>query len=426
MPRIKLTQLACDRLKPPTDVQNITYWDLQLPGFGLRVSARGRKTWIAMYRVNRHEIMETLGTMAVMPNVAQARDAARASMLQARQGINPVEQRRSNDAAQAAAAAVAQFTFGRLVERYMKEHAERNTRQSTARETRRLLNRAVAVWGERPANSISKSDIRALRDDIAERRLRKQTGASGGAAIESNSVLGSLKTMFKWAVREDLLSADPTDGVQRLVKEKARDRVLDADEIKLFWQGTEQLRWPFGPLFQLLLATAQRRSEVGGMCWSEIDIERSQWTIPAQRCKNNKEHIVHLSPLAMRIINALPRLQGELIFSINGGSSVSGYSSAKATVDQFMRAQRDDLAGWTLHDLRRSAATKMAEELRILPHVVDRVLNHTSGAISGVAAIYNRSAYLDERKVALDAWGRWLAALVHGGPPSNVIAIRVS
>src|SRR6516225_4980794 len=145
MPRIKLTQLACDKLKPPTDVQNITYWDLQLPGFGLRVSARGRKTWICMYRVNRKEIMETLGTMAVMPNVAQARDAARASMLKARQGINPVEQRRANDAAQAAAIAVQQFTFGRLVERYMKEHAERNTRQSTARETRRLLNRAVAV-----------------------------------------------------------------------------------------------------------------------------------------------------------------------------------------------------------------------------------------------------------------------------------------
>src|SRR6516165_9383987 len=103
MPRIKLTQLACERLKSPTDVQNITYWDLQLPGFGLRVSARGRKTWIAMYRVNRKEIIETLGTMAVMPNVAQARDAARASMVKARAGINPVAERRHEQAAQAAA-----------------------------------------------------------------------------------------------------------------------------------------------------------------------------------------------------------------------------------------------------------------------------------------------------------------------------------
>jgi hypothetical protein len=146
-----------------------------------------------MYRVNRKEIMETLGTMAVMPNVAQARDAARASMLKARQGINPVEQRRANDAAQAAAIAVQQFTFGRLVDRYMKEYAERHTRPSTARETRRTLNRAVAVWADRPANSISKSDVRTLRDDIAERRLRQQTGAIN---IESNSVLGSLRTMF--------------------------------------------------------------------------------------------------------------------------------------------------------------------------------------------------------------------------------------
>src|SRR6516225_8632033 len=198
MPKIKLTQLACERLKPPTELQNITYWDLQLPGFGLRVSTIGRKTWIAMYRVNRKEVMETIGTMAIMPSVAQARDCARASMLKARQGINPVEERRAAEATAAEAAAVQRFTFARLVDRYMKEHAERHTRPSTARETRRTLNRAVAVWADRPATSISKSDVRALRDDIAERRLRQQTGALN---IESNSVLGSLRTMFKWAVR---------------------------------------------------------------------------------------------------------------------------------------------------------------------------------------------------------------------------------
>ena len=319
MPRIKLTQLACDRLKPPTNVQNITYWDLQLPGFGLRVSARGRKTWIAMYRVNRKEIMETLGTMALMPNVAQARDAARASMLQARRGVNPVEQRRQQQVVLAQEAAVQQFTFGRLVERYMREQAERNTRPSSARETRRLLNRAVAVWADRPATSISKSDVRTLRDDIAERRLREQTGALN---IESNAVLGSLRTMFKWAVREDLLIADPTEGVQKRVKEVPRSRVLDADEIKLFWAGASALGWPFEPLFKLLLVTAQRRDEVGGLTWAELDIEKCTWTIPAERAKNGKAHDVHLSALALEIIETLPRLSGPLLFSQRDNTSI--------------------------------------------------------------------------------------------------------
>jgi integrase len=418
MPKIKLTQLACERLKPPPpDVQSITYWDQHLPGFGLRVSSRGRKTWIAMYRVNRKEVMETIGTMYIMPSVAQARDAARASMIKARQGINPVEERRAAEALAAESAAREAFTFPKLVERYMREHAERHTRPSTARETRRTLNRAVTVWTDRPANSICKSDVRGLIDDIANKRLRKQTGAVGGALIESNSVLGSLRTMFKWAVREEILTTDPTEGVAKRGKEVPRDRVLDADELRLFWEGAEQLGWPFEPLFKLLLITAQRRDEVSSMAWSELDLERSRWTIPATRSKNGKAHHVHLSPLAISIIVQLPRLEGSLVFSTTGSTSVSGHSTAKARVDEFMRgklnsADSADFPGWTLHDLRRTATTIMAEELKIAPHVVDKILNHTAGTISGVARVYNRAEYLDERRGALEAWGQWIEALV--------------
>jgi integrase len=427
MPKIKLTQLACERLKPPTELQNITYWDLQLPGFGLRVSTRGRKTWIAMYRVNRREVMETIGTMALIPSVAQARDCARASMLKARQGINPVEERRAIEAAQAAAAAIQTFTFARLVDRYMKEHAERHTRPSTARETQRTLNRAVAAWSDRPANSVVKRDVLELINDIASKRLRKQAGAVGGAAIESNSVLGSLKTMFKWSVREDILTADPTEGVAKRGKEIPRDRVLEADEIRLFWEGTEQLGWPFEPLFKLLLITAQRRDEVGSIAWDEIDIEKSRWAIPATRSKNSKAHIVHLSSLAISIIESLPRLSGSLVFSTTGTSAVSGYSTAKARVDEYMRAKLNGvrLPGWTLHDLRRTATTIMAEELKIAPHVVDKILNHTAGTISGVARVYNRAEYLDERKAALEAWARWLEALLGLGEQGNVVTLPV-
>ena len=348
-------------------------------------------------------------------------------MLKARQGINPVEERRAIEAAQAAAAAIQTFTFARLVDRYMKEHAERHTRPSTARETQRTLNRAVAAWSDRPANSVVKRDVLELINDIASKRLRKQAGAVGGAAIESNSVLGSLKTMFKWSVREDILTADPTEGVAKRGKEIPRDRVLEADEIRLFWEGTEQLGWPFEPLFKLLLITAQRRDEVGSIAWDEIDIEKSRWAIPATRSKNSKAHIVHLSSLAISIIESLPRLSGSLVFSTTGTSAVSGYSTAKARVDEYMRAKLNGvrLPGWTLHDLRRTATTIMAEELKIAPHVVDKILNHTAGTISGVARVYNRAEYLDERKAALEAWARWLEALLGLGEQGNVVTLPV-
>jgi integrase len=380
-----------------------------------------------MYRVRGREVMETIGTMYIMPSVAQARDAARASMLKARQGINPVEERRATEAAAAKAAEVQRFTFAKLVERYMREHAERHTRPSTARETRRTLNRAVNVWADRPANSIVKSDVLELIKDIASKRLRKQTGVVGGAAIESNSVLGSLKTMFKWAVREDILTTDPTEGVAKRGKEIPRDRVLDADEIRLFWEGASELGWPFEPLFKLLLITAQRRDEVGSITWDEIDIDKSRWTIPAARSKNGKAHIVHLTPLALSIIESLPRLTGSLIFSTTGSTSVSGHSTAKSRVDEYMRNALNgrELANWTLHDLRRTATTIMAEELKIAPHVVDKILNHTAGTISGVARVYNRAEYLDERKAALEAWSGWLEALVQPGSESNVVALAV-
>jgi integrase len=428
MPQMKLTQLACERLKPPTDKDSVIFWDLQLPGFGLRVSSRGRKTWITMYRVNRREVMETIGTMALIPNVAQARDAARASMLKARQGINPVEQRRERERALASAAEVQRFTFAKLCARFLREYAERKTRPSSVYQYRRTLARALAVWSERPANDISKRDVRELIDEIANKRLRKQTGAVGGAGIESNNVLTSLKTMFRWAVREDILTADPTEGVAKLGKEVPRDRVLDADEIKLFWEGAEELGWPFEPLFKLLLITAQRRDEgVGKMGWNEIDLDKSRWTIPATRSKNGKAHIVHLTPLAMSIIESLPRLSGSLVFSTTGSTSVSGHSTAKSRVDEYMRSQMNgtELPGWTLHDLRRTATTIMAEELKIAPHVVDKILNHTAGTISGVARVYNRAEYLDERKAALEAWSRWLEALLGLGEQGNVVTLAV-
>ena len=224
--------------------------------------------------------------------------------------------------------------------------------------------------------------------------------------------------------------------MRKCVKEIPRDRALSPDEIRYFWAGCDKLGWPFGPLFKLLLLTAQRRDEVGAMDWRELDLEKRLWTIPRERAKNNRAHEVHLSDLSVEIIETLPQIVGQgsgdrapapeprLVFTNTGRTPVSGFSKAKERLDAHILAMlRSELseAGkdasqarvgeWILHDLRRTAATGMAA-LNISPHVVDRILNHVSGTIRGVAAVYNRHAYLEERAEALDRWGCFVSRTV--------------
>jgi integrase len=447
MPTIKLTQAAVEKLKP--HAESVTYWDNQCPGFGLRISPRDRRTWIAMYRVNKKPVMETIGTMAVIPKVEKARELARASMTQARDGVNPVEIRRKAEAEEQAKAEAEAFTVRNAVDRYLAE-AGRSTSKSgqpwrpkTAKEWRRIFEHDVLPhWGERPLAEIAKSDVLELVNDKAAHRERKRQGRADGAAVQAGKMLVRLRTFFGWAAANDLIDSDPSAGVRIPAREAQRDRALlkdgdgdlkekDADEIRRFWQGCDKMGWPFGPLFKLLLLTAQRRDEVGGMRRLEIDLDRRIWTIPRERAKSDRTHLVHLSSLAIETLEAVPNT-GALVFSSTGATPVSGYSRAKARLDRLMTAQLRRETGepeaaieeWILHDLRRTAATGMAK-LGIAPHVVDKILNHSLGAIRGVAAIYNRHAYLPERKAALEAWGRYIEGLMRPGE-SNVVTLRTA
>jgi integrase len=433
LPTIKLTQPAVEKLKPPVSGR-IEYWDSQLPGFGLRISESGRKTWVAMYRVGGKLIRETIGTVAIIDNVADARDRARQSMQKAQAGISPIAERRTRE--QAARTERLPDTFRAVAARYVQRYAMKNTKPSTWNELRRQLEVDVyPTWGERPIGSITRQDVAELLDGIADR----------GSPVQANRTLARLKTLFRWALDQEVISADPTIRVRKVVKEAARDRVLSDKEIVYFWKGCEALGWPFGPMFRLLLLTAQRRDEVGGAKWQEIDLDKRLWTIPRERAKNDRAHEVHLSELALEIINELPKVSrscadgagSELspyLFTTTGERPVSGFSKAKVRLDTYMLEQlRAELEaagkdpdkacidGWILHDLRRTAATGMAR-LNIAPHVVDRILNHVSGTIRGVAAVYNRHAYLEERKSALEAWARYVESLVRPAP-ANVLPL---
>jgi integrase len=429
MPKRAITQLFLERVSPPK-TGRVEFWDKHQPGLCLRVSATGAKSWATMYRVNGKLIRETLGTHAEIPKVDEARRRALSSLEKARGGVSPVAERRR------AAERAATNTVAAAVAKYLAAGKNNKTdaplSPKTAQEWRRIFEHDVLPrWDARPLAEITKADVLELVNDKAARRERRRRGATEGAAVQAAKVLTRLRTFFSWAIANDLVAADPTAGVRKPAKEAERDRYLSDNEIGAFWRGCDQLGMPFGPLFKLLLLTAQREVEVAGVRQSELGAD--VWEIPAARTKNRKPHTVHLSALALEILETVPRVDGrDLLFSRTGDTPASGFSKAKARLDNLMlSALRGDtgndkleLAPWVLHDLRRTATTGMAR-LGIAPHVADRVLNHQAGTIKGVARVYNRFEYLAERQTALEAWGRYVESLIRP-TPSNVSHFRAA
>jgi integrase len=195
----------------------------------------------------------------------------------------------------------------------------------------------------------------------------------------------------------------------------SRDRVLSDDELRRIWCAAERLGYPYGALVQLLMVSGQRRNEVAGMRWGELN--GSLWTLDATRTKNGRVHEVPLPTAAKAILASVPRIRGsDYVLTTNGLSQVTGFASAKSKLDaavlalaQERAAERRqnaavEVASWRFHDLRRTTASGLAR-LGQPPHVIEAVLNHRSGVISGVSATYNRHDYRNEKLTALQVWG---------------------
>ena len=213
--------------------------------------------------------------------------------------------------------------------------------------------------------------------------------------------------MFNWSVERDIIAVSPVAGIKAPTSEKSRDRTLSESELKALWNTTFALGSPFGAFFRMLMLTGQRRNEVAGVRWEEIDLERGEWTIPASRAKNGSAHLVHLSPAAANELSALPQFENcSYVFTTTLTTPISGFSKAKSIIDA-----KSGVSDWTIHDLRRTFATIGTGELGIDPAVMDKILNHRSGVVKGVAAVYQRHAYLDQRKSAMRKWGEYLVGL---------------
>mgnify|MGYP003700743005 CR=1 FL=1 len=414
MPKMRLTDAAVKRLKPPADGQ-VEYFDELLPGFGLRISSKGRKAWVLFYRPKagpkRGKLRRmTLEASADALPLAQAREQARDVFRRVELGEDPADDRKRARDAVATAKTVAE-AVDQFIERYAKP------RNRDWRETQRLLDKnVVAEIGTTPIADVTRADLIDIIDKTADR-----------APFSANRTLSALRKMMRWHVERGTIETSPAEGISPPTKEVDRDRVLTEAELRWFWQATGAEGFPFGALFRLLLTTAQRLGEATGGEWAEISIEERLWRIPRGRTKGDRAHEVALSPISLEVLEGLPRI-GRLLFSTSedGGRPVAGMSRAKKRIVVRMQELADaegagPIPDWRLHDLRRTAGTGMASS-GVPVSTISRVLNHAEG---GVTKVYNRFSYGDEKRDALERWGRKLEAII-GVERDNVVALKAT
>ncbi|MSX01593.1 MAG: DUF4102 domain-containing protein [Actinobacteria bacterium] len=406
---MKLTQKGIDAMPRPSSRREIA--DDGVVGLYLVVQPSGSKSWAYRYRFGGVPRKLTLGAYPAL-SIKDGRDAARSAMATLDRGRDPADDKRREKQARLDGTS----SVDHALNEFITLHVKARNRPTTIATTVGFIDGLVRpAWARRSLKSISKADVNSLLRSIVER----------GTPATANRTHAILRKFFGWCAEQAILEVSPAAGVKAPAKSNTSDRVLTNDEIALCWAACDRIGWPFGPMVQLLLLTGQRRSEVAGMRWAELDLRSTSptWTIPKERSKNAKAHTVPLSDLAVQVINALPRVASDAgyCFTTNGEASVSGYSKGKARLDAAMVAvmveaglgdgdRPPTVDAWRLHDLRRTAATGMAG-LGTAVHVVEAALNHVSGRISGVAAIYNRFEYADEKRVALQTWANHLRNL---------------
>lgn len=393
--RRKLSPKIVEHLKA-TGPKRMDVWDTVLQCFGVRVSPNGRKSWFVIVRVDGRQKRVTIGTYPAI-SLAEARAEARKIIRDAQLGV--LSNRKESPP----------LTLGETVPLFIETYAKPKNRGW--KESQRLLGKFHRLSNTALTN-IKRSDVVRVLDEIV----------ASGTPYRANRALAALKKLMSWALDRGMIEVNPIAGLKPPHKEKSRERILSEDELGQLFNAADSEGYPFGSLVRMLILTGQRRTEVAQMRWSELDWDQCLWSIPAERSKNGHRHEAPLSPPARDLLRALPRFIGsDFVFTTTGRSPVSGFGRLKRRLDQALA-----LRGWRVHDLRRTVASGMAR-IGVAPHVIEKVLNHQSGIISGVAAVYNRYGYEQEKRVALERWAGFLTQLGLKLPcqAGNLLSIRL-
>ena len=435
MPRKTLTDRAVtarnplDR-SPPYDVM-----DTVVPGFGMRVLASGRRTYIltSRYPGSRNPTRRALGACGAL-TLEAARAKARSWLEMLAAGKDPsIEIERAKRVEQRQR----ETRFGPVLDRYIQEAVvgpnQAEPLQRSWRVTARDMRRELAPWAKRPITDIDRQDVIALLQEIKRRSV-----------AQSYNVWGYARSIFGWAINDGGygLSTSPCDHInvaKLLGAKKVRDRVLDDVELAAFWRSVAKLDYPHRPAYQLLALTGLRLAEVTDASWSEIDIAKKHWTIPSDRMKGrNQKARAHLVPLTAELLNifeGLPRFAGgEFVFTTTGGRRPVHLPKVKKDLDRSMlaelrsaAAERGDdaeavmLPRWRNHDIRRTVRSGLSR-LKIAEEVREAVLAH---ARPGIKGIYDHYSYEAEKLAALQAWSNLLHSIVEPTQsPTNVVTLR--
>ena len=397
---MKFTQASIASFKIPAGKSEQIEFDETMPGFGLRVRAGGRKehrTFIAQYKIGAKHRRMTLGNVAKV-DLETARKKAKQIFGKVADGKDPASDK-------AVARSEASRTFQTASEDFLAAQRLR-LKPRSMEDTERFLKKH---W--KPLHRMS---LVSITQPLVAAQLR--VIATDNGPIAANRARAALSKFFSWAMGEGLVTGNPVLGTNRPGKETTRDRVLTDEELAAIWKALPE--GDYGRIVKLLMLTGSRRDEIASLRWSEIDMDAGLITLPGSRTKNRLVHDVPLSPAAKAVLKATALREGrDLVFG-EGVGGFSGWSIAKTALDK-----RLSMPAWRLHDLRRTAATRMGD-LGVLPHVVEAALNHISGHRKGVAGIYNRAAYAAEKRAALEALASHIAVAVAKASGGNVTRLK--
>jgi integrase len=401
----KLSQETIARLRLDSGKTDQIWFDDNLPGFGVRLRAGGKRSWIVQYRIGALQKRLTLGSVAAI-DPDKARKAAKAELAKVTLGDDP-------QAKKAEEKAKAKHMLGAVAEQYL-EHQKPRLKPKTYSEAKRYLQVEWKSLRDIPLHKITRLDV-ATR--VSEIKLKSGPSAAGHARL-------ALSAFFAWSIGEGLAEANPVIGTNA-PPSQSRDRVLSDGELGEIWRACADD--DYGRIVKLLMLTGQRRGEIAGMRWSELDLEEAVWRLPGARTKNTLVHEVPLAPTALAIIAAMPRhAERDLLFG-RGPNGFGGWGKPKADLDANIAAARKKIGAkpmppFVVHDLRRAWATGVGN-LGVAPHVIEAALNHVSGTRRSVAGVYNRSPYRAEVRAAMLLWSEHVTALVNGSD-RKVVPLR--
>lgn len=385
-----------------TNGLTITLTDTELRGFGARISPTGRVTWIATKSIGKGKGSMQRVVLGHYPgmNLDAARLEAGLTISRLAKGEDVVSQ--VKQAKRDKVERLSGLTLIEAYDTYISEWSAKSRRSASGSyrdKVQHVLKNAVAALGNSTrVNAVTKADVRSLL----------KTHKDAGHFEAARWLFSQLRPFFEWCVHEEIITLSPCNGVVPPDAAKERQhKLLDAEIVALMSCAI--------PYYRVLLLTAQRRTEVASMQWCELNLDRREWVIPSSKTKNGREHLVPLSPAVVSILRPLrgERKLSEYVFGKYADAPFSGFSKAtrELQADMLAKLREDDAeaeqSDWRIHDLRRTAASGMAA-LRVQPHIIEAVLNHT---VSKLQRTYQVYLYADEKRQALELWADHLAQL---------------